>query len=214
MKVRLSFMGFKDLKTAFIVEVANRLFLQRGIRDVTIKDIANEAGIGEATIYRHFSKKQNIVLASALSLKEKVFKGYFDLSKGVTGFEKLSIFYNSYLTIFRHSPEYFYFINEFDAYMCMEENISLDEYEEEIDSFKSEYLEAYEAGLKDHSVRKIDSIKTFYFATTHSLLELCKKLAVTRALLKQDQNSEKEKEIECLIEIILASIKQNESNSK
>ena len=90
-------MGFKDLKTAFIVEVANRLFLQRGIRDVTIKDIANEAGIGEATIYRHFSKKQNIVLASALSLKEKVFKGYFDLSKGVTGFEKLSIFYQKYI---------------------------------------------------------------------------------------------------------------------
>ena len=207
-------MGFKDLKTKYIVDVANKLFLERGISDVTIKDIANEAEIGEATIYRHFLKKQNIVLASALSLKERVFEGYFDLSKGKTGFEKVEIFYNSYLNIFKHSPEYFYFINEFDAYMCMEENVSLEEYEKEVDSFKSEYFDAFNEGLKDHSIRKIDSIETFYFATTHSLLELCKKLAVTRALLKQDQNNSKEKEIECLIKIILDSLRPCESNAK
>ena len=207
-------MGFKNLKTKYIVDVANKLFLERGISDVTIKDIANEAEIGEATIYRHFLKKQNIVLASALSLKERVFEGYFDLSKGKTGFEKVEIFYNSYLSIFKRSPEYFYFINEFDAYMCMEENVSLEEYEKEVNSFKSEYFDAFNEGLKDHSIRKIDSIETFYFATTHSLLELCKKLAVTRALLKQDQNNSKEKEIECLIKIILDSLRPCESNAK
>lgn len=92
-------MGFKDLKTKYLVDVATKLFLKRGINDVTIKDIASEAEIGEATIYRHFAKKQNIVLASALTLKEKVFKGYFDLSKGKTGFEKVEIFYSSYLSI-------------------------------------------------------------------------------------------------------------------
>lgn len=200
-------MGFKDLKSKYIVDTATKLFLKRGIKDVTIKDIAVEAEIGEATIYRHFLKKQNIVLASALSLKEKVFEGYFDLSKGKTGFGKIEIFYTSYLSIFKNTPEYFYFINEFDAYMCMEENVSLEEYEKEVDSFKTPFLEAYEQGLKDQSIRKVDSIETFYYASTHSLLELCKKLAVTRALLKQDQNSQKAMEIECLIKIILDSLR-------
>ena len=200
-------MGYKDLKVKYLVDVAAKLFLERGIVVVTIKDIAQEAGIGEATIYRHFQKKQNIVLAVVFMLKEKVLAGYFDLSKGKTGFEKVEIFYNSYLNIFKNSPEYFYFINEFDAYMCMEETTSLDEYEKEIDSFKSQYFEAYEQGLKDQSIRKVDSIETFYFSTTHSLLELCKKLAVTRALLKQDQNGEKAAEIKCLIKIILDSLR-------
>ena len=200
-------MSFRDLKTKYIIDVANKLFLERGVRDVTIKDIATEAEIGEATIYRHFLKKQNIVLASALSLKEKVFEGYFDLSKGKTGFEKVEIFYNSYLDIFKNSPEYFYFINEFDAYMCMEENVPLDEYEKEIDSFKEQYLEAYELGLKDKSIKKVDSIETFYFSTTHALLELCKKLSVNRELLKQDKNDRKAAEVECLIKIILDSLR-------
>ena len=200
-------MGFKDLKTKYLVDVATKLFLKRGIREVTIKDIAEEAGIGEATIYRHFSKKQNIVLASVLTLKQKVFEGYFDLSKGKTGFEKVEIFYMSYLNIFRDSPEYFYFINEFDAYMCMEENVSLNEYEKEVDTFKAQYLEAYEQGLNDKTIRKVDSIETFYFSTTHSLLELCKKMSVTRDLLSQDKNGKKAAEVECLIKIILDSLK-------
>ena len=208
MQVRLSKMGFKDLKTNYIIEVATKLFLERGINEVTIKDIASEAEIGEATIYRHFIKKQNIVLAVALKLKEKVFEGYFDLSKGKTGFEKVEIFYSSYLNVFKNSPEYFYFINEFDAYMCMEESISLDEYEKEVDSFKSPFVEAYELGLKDQSIRKVDSIDTFYLATTHALLELCKKLSANRELLKQDRNSKKASEIECLIKIILDSLKK------
>ena len=200
-------MGFKDLKTKYIVDVANKLFLERGVRDVTIKDIANEAEIGEATIYRHFLKKQNIVLASALSLKEKVFEGYFDLSKGKTGFEKVEIFYNSYLNIFKNSPEYFGFINEFDAYMCMEENVPMEEYEKEIDSFKEQYLDAYRLGVQDYSIKERDDIETFYFSTTHALLELCKKLSQNRDLLKQDKNDRKAAEIECLIKIILDSLR-------
>ena len=207
-------MGLKDLKTQYLVDVATKLFLEKGVVDVTIKDIAQEAEIGEATIYRHFQKKQNIVLASALVLKERVFKGYFDLSKGKTGFEKLEIFYNSYLNVFKNSPEFFYFINEFDAFMCVEENVSLGEYEKEIDSFKEEYLEAYNLGLKDGSIKKVDSIEIFYFSTTHALLELCKKMSVTHALLKQDESSQKAAEIECLIKIILDSLKPCESNAR
>ena len=53
-------MGLKDLKTQYLVDVATKLFLEKGVVDVTIKDIAQEAEIGEATIYRHFQKKQNI----------------------------------------------------------------------------------------------------------------------------------------------------------
>ena len=207
-------MGFKDLKSKFIVDTATKLFLKRGINDVTIKDIAVEAGIGEATIYRHFLKKQNIVLASALSLKEKVFEGYFDLSKEKTGFGKIEIFYSSYLTIFKSTPEYFCFINEFDAYMCTEENVSLEEYEKEVDSFKVPFLEAYELGLKDKTIRHVDSIETFYYASTHSLLELCKKLSANRALLKQDKNGEKTGEVECLVKIILDSLRSCESNTR
>lgn len=208
MQVGLSKMGFKDLKANYIIDAATKLFLERSVSEVTIKDIADEAGIGEATIYRYFFKKQNIVLASVLKLEQKVNEGYFDLSKGKTGFEKVEIFYNSYFDIFNDSPEYFRFINDFDAYMTAETDVSLGEYEKEVDTFKSEFLKAYELGLEDGTIKEVVDIETFYFSTTHALLELCKKMSVSRALLEQDKNSKKAAEVECLIQIILNSLRK------
>ena len=161
------------------------------------------------TVYRYFGKKQNIVLAVAMKLQREV-ASYFDLSKGKTGFEKLSIFYNSYLKVFMSSPAHYRFINEFDAYMLeFNDNAELENYESSIDEFKNVYISAYEEGLKDQTVRSIDNIKLFYYTTTHSLLELCKKLSLNTGLLTQDKKSVKYQEIETLISVFLDYLKNS-----
>ena len=50
-------MSLKDVKMNFLVDIATDLFICRSIQDVTIKDIAVSAQVGEATIYRYFGKK-------------------------------------------------------------------------------------------------------------------------------------------------------------
>lgn len=89
----------------------------------------------------------------------------------------------------------------------MEEGASLEEYEKEVDTFKTQFLEIYNQGIKDGSIKKVDDIDVFYLSTTHSLLELCKKLSAKEAFLKQDKTSKKAAELECLIKIILNSLK-------
>jgi AcrR family transcriptional regulator len=46
-----------------ILQVANRLFVRQGYTATSTRQIAEEAGIGKATIYHHFPDKQAIVLA-------------------------------------------------------------------------------------------------------------------------------------------------------
>ena len=201
-------MSIKDLKTEFILKTATELFMTRSIGDVTIKDIADEAGIGEATVYRYFGTKGNIVVASALALGKSIYKEFFDLSKGKTGFEKLEIFYNSYLNVFKKSPSHFYFIKEFDAYMCTRGEGNLTEYEKDVALFKDDFMSAYKQGVEDGSVNNVGNAEVFYFATTHSLLELCKKLSMKKGVLEQDKTLKKSSEIKCLIKIILNSLKK------
>lgn len=207
-------MSLKTLKRNFLVSVATKLFMENGITKVTVKDIAQAAEVGEATIYRYFAKKQNIVLASILSLQTEVQEKYFNLVKGNTGFEMLEIFYNSYLNVFKEKIEYFYFIKEFDSYLSNDEDFPTEEYEKELANFQTQYMEAYELGLEDGSIKKLSNPTVFYFSTTHAMLELCKKLSMKQALLTQDKSSRKIKEIECLIEVILNSVKNCESNAK
>ncbi|MFQ5857347.1 MAG: TetR/AcrR family transcriptional regulator [Anaerolineae bacterium] len=46
-----------------ILHVASRLFVRQGYTATSIRQIAEEAGIGKATVYHHFANKEAIVLA-------------------------------------------------------------------------------------------------------------------------------------------------------
>ena len=199
-------MSLKDAKINFLVDMATDLFMARSINEVTIRDIAVAAQVGEATIYRYFGNKQNIVVHAAMKIQGVVSKDFFNLEKGKNGIEKLKVFYESYYEIFIKHPEFYKFLNEFDAYVSIEDNSIINPYESAIDSYKSFYMDAYKLGLKDGSIKEQKDIEMFYFATTHSLLELAKKLAFKKAVLSQDMRIEKTSELRCLIDIILGSL--------
>jgi len=198
-------MGIKDVKINFIVGVATELFLAKGINNVTIKDIAEAAEVGEATIYRSFAKKQNIAIASAKKLAGEALSKYSKV-KGKNGFEKISALYSTFLTIFKHDRHFYSFINEFDAYVVAE-NSDLSDYEESILPFYKVFLDIYEEGLSDGSIKAVDDIRMFYFASTHAIMGLCKKLASEKNILKQDRNINSIDEIKTLIDVILYRLK-------
>ena len=204
-KIRMS---LKDAKINFLVDIATDLFMCRSVNEVTIRDIAISAQVGEATIYRYFGNKQNVVIHVAMKIQGIVSEDFFKLEKGKTGFEKLVLFYQSYYEIFSKHPNFYKFLNEFDVYMAGEHSDAINPYEEAIDSYKDFYMQAYELGLKDGSIKEQKDIETFYFSTTHALLELCKKLAAKKVVLTQDKHLQKKGEVQCLIDIIVESLKK------
>ena len=201
-------MTITDVKTNFIVDRALALFFERSIGEVTVHDIALRAGVGEATIYRYFSTKHNLVCAAATKLEKQIFETYFDLSHGATGFEKLDLFYRTYLEIFSSHREFFKFIGEFDAYMISEGKTDISEYSSGLDMFKELCSEAYEEGLSDGSISPVNDFESFYYATTHALLELCKKLSAAD-IVRQDIGAKREVEVETLTEIILHRLEKH-----
>ena len=188
--------------------MATDLFMSRSIQEVTIRDIAVSAQVGEATIYRYFGKKQELVVQAAMKLQGIVSKDYFRLDEKANGYQKLEAFYLSYLEIFANHKDFYKFLSEFDTYMSVENEDELNPYENAIDQYKSAFMSAYEEGLKDGSIKKQTNIDLFYFSTTHAVLELCKKLAL-KAVLNQDLEIEKVSEIKCLIDVVLSAIKNS-----
>ena len=199
-------MSLKDVKKNFLVDIATDLFICRSIQEVTIKDIAITAQVGEATIYRYFGKKQTLVVQAAMKLQQEVNAESFKLDEGKNGFEKIKIFYLSYLQIFDSHPDFFKFINEFDAFMAGEQGDEMDSYETVVGQYKTVFMNAYEQGLKDGSIKAQNNVEMFYYSTTHALLELCKKLSIKRAVLNQDNVVEKRAQIQCLVDIILSAL--------
>ena len=200
--------GIKDTMKKAIARKALGLFLTNSITNVKISDIAKEADVGEATVYRYFSTKQNLVLNSALILASNLYSNYFEHFKGNTGYEKIESFYNFYLEIYKNNNNYFKFLNEFDAFIIGNKSkIKIEEYEEKLFMYKTFFINNYELGLEDGSVKKIDDIDIFYYGTTHALMELCKKLA-SADIVKFDEQISKEKEIKTVIEVVLSYLKK------
>lgn len=202
-------MNFMEMKKEIIIDRALKLFLEKPILNVTIKDISEANGVGEATIYRYFQNKENILVLCAIKLTHKLFDDYFDLSHYDNGYKKIKEFYYCYLYVFKNHPEYLRFINYFDAYVINKdsENV-LRIYEASIDKYKKVFIDAYNEGIKDLSIKEIKDIDIFYYSTTKSLLELCKREATSNDLLVSDTKIDKSILIEKLINIILDNIKK------
>ena len=50
-------------KKALLIDVARKLFAQKGLNGTTMNDIANESGISRRTLYVYFSNKEEIYSA-------------------------------------------------------------------------------------------------------------------------------------------------------
>jgi len=56
-----------------IADAAQALFLDKGIKNTTMDDIAREAGYGKATLYVYFKNKEEVVAYLALESMEKLY---------------------------------------------------------------------------------------------------------------------------------------------
>lgn len=200
-------MSVMDAKRNYVVETATNLVLSRPLSRVTVRDVAQEAGVGEATVYRYFSTKTSLIVACALKLQGEVSQYFLRESKPVDGYTKLVKFYASYVDLFAFRPELYRFLYEFDAF-CVEQRVKgLDEYSDNLDVFRDAYLAAYREGVEDGSVRKIQNPELFYYTTTHAVLSLAKKLAVEGGIVRQDQLTDQIGEIRTLNETFLYSLR-------
>lgn len=196
----------QQAKFDFIVDEATKLFFKKPIPEVTMSDIAKDIGIGEASLYRYFKKKSNIVVKAAEKLSIKVIEKYFSLDESLSGIDMIRSFYLSFLKVFKENKDYYSFIYYFDAYI-LQEQPELESYSENVNAFKKVFDVAIEKGKKDNTISYNGDIDIFYRSTTISLLSLCKKLAIQDHILKEDAIYEASKEIETLIDIYIYRLK-------
>lgn len=196
----------KENTLSFIVEEAKKLFLSSSINEVKMKDIASYVGIGEATLYRYFETKENIVMRVAVKMAEEIHNEFYLFKADESGFKQIEQFYNVYLEVFQRNRRYFKFIKELDAFVLTIKAVEKSEYQEEIDIYKEDFKRIYRKGVEDKSIKELEDPETFYYASTHSLMNLCTSLS-SESRIEQDDKINKIKEIKLMISLILNSLK-------
>ena len=178
-----SLKSMRDLREEGIVYVAAELFLQNGIESVKMTDVADKAEVGVASLYRYFGTKDALVIrAGALLWRDldTLFSGVYEAAdfRACTGIERVSRLFGVYLTLFREQPAFIRFVGEFDSFVRTTQagHEVMAEYEQSVLNFYPVFLSAYEAGIRDGSIRPIASPRLFYDSVCHAVMALAQKL--------------------------------------
>ena len=165
------------------IEVSAQLFLKHGIETVKMTDIADECGIGVATLYRYFGTKNGITIAAMTYMwneLNKMFSGIFEseVFLAQSGIKQVSDLMRMFVVLYQAHPGFMRLLAEFDL-MLVSDAIpknELKDYERSIINFYPVFEKSYMTGINDGTVREIPNIKLFYLSYAHTLMELSKKL--------------------------------------
>ena len=214
MKNEFSAQNLKTKRINRSIEVSAQLFLRDGIEAVKMTDIADESGVGVATLYRYFGTKTGIAIAAMTHLwneLKNMFSGVFDsdVFKSQPGIKQVSDLMRMFIVLYEAHPAFMKLLVEFDL-LIIRENVpkeALREYDKSIINFYPVFEKAYLAGLEDGTVKEVDNIKLFYVSYAHTLMELGKKL-IQGELLPSDDFTIASMELETIISTAVFYLKK------
>ena len=94
-----------------VLDAALRVFHARGVHGASMRAIANEAGITEAAIYRHFDSKSDLLSALFLRCADSLYTHLFAAQEGITDpTERLAALAQAFFDFAFAYPEEYSFI--------------------------------------------------------------------------------------------------------
>lgn len=200
-----------------ILNAAFTLFSEKGIDTIAMTDIAKNAEIGVASLYRYYETKDEIAIQTAIwaweNQKEAFMPGLNDSTyESKNGIEQLEHIFNLYGELYKTNSQFLRFIYFFDSY-AVRTGISqerLKDYEKIILSISNVVLKAIEKGLSDTSIsgKYKKSTEGLCFSIMQTMFSLLQKLTLNQNLLQIDSDNNSNEAINLLSSIILKGLKE------
>jgi AcrR family transcriptional regulator len=175
----------EEHKNAALI-VGLRLCFEQGVADLDMKQVAQQAQISRATLYRYFPSKKAFVyeiLRQQVNLATQVYHAERQTFVG-TGFEKFSLFVAQIVSAYRHFPDLFRLMGMVDFYYGTQDSAQdlVQLYQELFNGLLiGETPHTYLlAGQADGSVSKTIHAKTYTATVIASLISLIEQIAVNK----------------------------------
>ncbi len=89
-----------------IVEAAGRILTSSGVSGLTIKNLAKEMKFSESAIYRHFTSKEEIIIAMLTFLAESIDLRLSNINRSSDPVEKLKAMFREQVRFFDSHPHF------------------------------------------------------------------------------------------------------------
>ena len=208
--------GQKNARIERILLAAFSLFSHNGFDAIAMTDIAKDAEIGVASLYRYFATKDEIAIRTAIWAWENQKKmilpilddsGYYK-KKGI---DQLSEIFDLFCKLYQSVPDFFRYIYFFDAYVVCQKIDSerLLPYQEVIQSVQIIIGNAIHKGITDGSISSDfkGNEKQLYYSLMHTLFSASQKLSLSGKMLQMDETNNDVQQLKLLGKILIGGLK-------
>lgn len=160
----------KEQRCEYIIDAAEKLFLDKGYDNVPMNDIAHEIGVNRATLYLYFKNKDSLyfaVLLRGLNLMRDAFLKA--IKEDQNGLERLIELCKAFFRYYRKYPEYYRELcymraRSFDISQIENANEQMIVAQELMDAI----CNSIKMGIDDGSIKKdLEPVKTAVFVVNN-----------------------------------------------
>jgi TetR/AcrR family transcriptional regulator len=197
-----------------IVACAKRLFLEQGVENTSLQQIADAAEISKAAIYLHFRDKRDLleeILVASFATLGEIHRRTFDPT--ASGLEQLKTWGGSYIELYREHPDEFYFTRlvEVLGIRYSSNNSEATAFELLLFSMKDDLLTCFRRGVADGSLRPDLHCEKTAVLVAQLVTDFMQSLAQVRSTVQANTGFSPEELIEHLFGLLARSIERQSS---
>lgn len=213
MKYNQIIQNVKNERIGIAIATAAELYLDIGIAEAKMTDIAEECQLGVASLYRYFGTKQLFTVkvgAYIWKLKLQELEGIYSGKdyEHKTGIEQVETLLNVFHILLHEHTPFLRFLSEFDAFAAKERLTPADlaEYEQSVLNVMPLMEKAIEKGIADGTVRSGVDPQLYYLTVSHCLMSMCQKFARGK-ILGSDNPEISKRELSMAVEMFVSYVR-------
>jgi len=169
-------------KVRLLVAAAQIEFYNNGIANTKLRNVAKRAGVGEATLYRSFKDRCDLVRLVAFKywydIQDKYFSYVYKLvNPEDLGIDKAKAFLSVFRDLYVNHGDFIKFIQEYDGYVkTVTSKRPKASFEDIMAIIQKEFVEMIESGKRDGSIRQDLDTLGYYNLVTYVIVSTMQKL--------------------------------------
>lgn len=176
-----------------VIWSAFQLFCGKGIEAAKMAEIAQKAGVSEATVYRYFENKETLVLETFMKLWDTIMSS---VHKGVeetpgyasmSGYEQIREWIEGFRHLYRSDDDFVIFSYEVKLYL-LRHGVKLDKNQQHalMQEFYAPFLAALDKGKEDGSIPTSEDSQDLFYAIWGSIRGYVVKIVIYGRLYEEE----------------------------
>lgn len=206
----------KDKQKANILENAAMVFLEKGMFETSMEDIAGSSGVTRRTLYRYFETREELAHEVLLQMMEKwnriICEKYARLTG--SGIEQLERFLFSLINYMKDHRDFMRFTGEFDFYF--KDDRSFRPHDDLLKRFEgtlhlSEELigTIINRGVEDGSIQNDGDMNLLVYTITNVLWSFGQRIAIRGKGIEEEFGLDPIEMIYCQVDLYIRGLKNN-----